>query len=144
MVTIMTYTVHLISLKCLISQEFEGDEVYITLNGQRVWSVQGDYKLHQTPSQVHHINEVDFVEGRLLLRDGWQPIPEFEPTDFIFTGQSGHGQFEVWDEDNFSSDDYFGKLPFSQSEVGRGNITGVAARDGAKYVLTYRVEMDNV
>jgi hypothetical protein len=138
----MTYTVHLISLKCVISQEDEGDEIYITLNGQRVWSVWADYKLNQRPSRPHHINEVDFVEGRLLLRDGWQPMPDFDPADFIFTDQSGLGRFEVWDQDNFSRDDYFGNLPFSENEAGHGNITGVAARDGAHYVMTYKVVMD--
>ena len=136
----MNFSVRLISLKCLVSQEAEGDELYITLNGDRVWAVQGDYKMHQQPSRPHQIKEVDFVEGRWLLPDGWLPMPQFEASAFVFADLTEPGRIEVWDHDNFSRDDYFGRLLFSENEAGHGNITGVAARDGAHYVLTYRVE----
>lgn len=144
MVIIMPYTVSLIALKCEVSQEDNGDEIYVLLNGQRVWSVAGDYKMHQQPQKAHHIKEIDFVNGRWLLRDGWQAIPEFDPLDYIFTGQPLPGQFQIWYQDDFSRDDYLGHIPFSEREAGRGQISGVAAGDGANYILTYQLVLEDL
>ncbi len=139
----MVYTVSLLNLKCLVSQEDNGDEVYITFNGQKAWSVAGDYAMHQQPRKPHHMKEVDFVDGRYLSATGWQALPNFDPKSVIFAGLTEPGNFRVWDHDNFSRDDYFGVITFSENEAGHGSITGVAARDGAHYVVIYEVLAEN-
>jgi hypothetical protein len=138
----MPYTVRLLSLKCLVSQENNGDEIYLTLNGQTVWSVTGDYALHQQPRLPHQIKEVDFVQGRWLTAKGWETIPDFDVAQFVFGGLTGENRFEVWDQDNFSRDDYFGIALFAEDDIRTGQITAVAARDGAHYVLTFATEME--
>jgi hypothetical protein len=95
--------------------------------------------MHQQPRKPHHMKEVDFVAGRYLAPDGWQSLPDFDPQTVIVTGLNEPGQLQVWDQDNFSSDDSFGKILFSEQETGRGSITGIAASDGAHYVLVYSV-----
>ena len=140
----MPYTVSLIALKCEISQEDNGDEIYVLLNKQPVWSVNGDYKMHQRPGEPHHIKEIDFVEGRWLLRDGWQPIPDFDPMEVIFTGQALPGVFQIWDHDDFSRDDHIGDIPFGRSEAGRGQITVAAVGDGAHYLLVYELVLEDL
>jgi hypothetical protein len=135
----MSYTVRLISLKCITSQEDDGDEVYLTLNGEKIWSVTGDYKMRDTRQHKHHIREVDFVDGRYLVRDGWESIADFQAEAYTIGGLSGPSHLDVWDADQFSRDDHFGKLTFSENEIGHGHISGVAANAGAHYVLVYEV-----
>jgi hypothetical protein len=135
----MRYKVTLLNLKCLVSQEDDGDEVYITLNGKKVWSVQGDCVMHQRPHKPHQMKEIDFAAGRYLSPDGWQPLPDFDPASVVFRGLTGAGNFQVWDHDNFSRDDFFGKILFSENEAGHGHINGVAASDAAHYVVIFEV-----
>ncbi len=135
----MTYTISLISLQCLVSQEDNGDEIYLTLNGEKIWSVPRRYAMHEQPNRPHHIKEVNFIAGSFLTQQGWQPMPDFEPIEYQFTGLSGKSEIQVWDQDNFSRDDYFGHMLITDSDAGRGHITGVAANDAARYVLTYEV-----
>ncbi|MBZ0302349.1 MAG: hypothetical protein K8J31_21555 [Anaerolineae bacterium] len=135
----MTYTVKLIGLKCLVSQEDDGDEIYLTLNRELIWAMPGDYVMHENPQRPNHVKEVDFVAGQLLTSKGWQPIPAATLGASVFGGRSGRSEIEVWDHDNFSRDDYFGKITGSENEIGHGHITGVAAQDAAHYVLTYEI-----
>ena len=139
----MSYSLKIIALKCITAQEDDGDEIYITLNGETIWSVSGDYKMRDSRQQPHHIRQVDFVEGRYLLPDGWEPIPDFDAADYIIRGLNGSAHLDVWDADQFSRDDHFGKITFSENEAGRGPITGVAVGGGAHYVLTYEVVADD-
>lgn len=135
----MTYTISLLSLQCLVSQEDDGDEIYLTLDDQKIWSVPVRYTMHERPNRPHHIKEINFVAGSFLTQQGWQPMPDFEPTDYMFAGRTGNSEIQVWDHDRFTSDDYFGHMIVSEQDAGRGHITGVAANDAAHYVLTYEV-----
>jgi hypothetical protein len=133
------YQISLLSIKCLVSQEDDGDEIYITLNGKQVWSVRRHYVMHQQPRRSDQMKEVDFAEGRYLSVDGWKPLPDFDPATVVFQGLTGPSSIQVWDQDNFSRDDYFGKIQISQGEAGRGPINGVAAGDAAHYVVVFEV-----
>ena len=135
----MAYTISLLNVKCLVAQEYDGDEIYITVNGQKVWSVSGDYAMHHRPTKPHQMKEVDFVAGRYRSTGDWRPLPAYDPAAVVVTGLTEPGQLQVWDHDNFSRDDFFGKIVFSENDAGRGHITGVAARDGAHYVVIYEV-----
>lgn len=139
----MTYTITLVDLKCIVSQEVNGDQIYLTLNGERIWSMPGAYTMHQQPDQAHQVKELNFVTGQMLTQAGWQPIPDFDSSRLLFAGLTGRSRIEIWDHDNFLSDDYFGSIRFSENEAGHGRISGVAARDAAHYVLTYEVTPDS-
>ncbi len=135
-----TYTVHLLRIKCLESQEHAGDEIYITFNRQKVWST-WEHKMHERPSGTQ-FDEFDFTTGRVHQQDGWKKVEPFQPEDYYFPAQEGATSFEVWDADLFFGDDYLGVVPIGTQDAGRGQIQSVCAGDGARYLLVYEVTLD--
>ncbi len=135
-----TYTVHLLGLKCIQSQENAGDEIYITFNREKIWQT-WERKMHKKPHDIQ-FDEFDFEKGRLHDHESWKKIEPFEPEDYIFRQQTRDLFFEIWDADLFLGDDYLGRAPVSVNDAAHGTIQAVCRRDGAHYTLTYRVELD--
>lgn len=135
----MSYSLRLISLKCLTAQEDGGDEIYLTMNGEKVWSVWGDYTMRDQLDSDFHIREVDFVGGRFYVQSGWKMIPGFIADGYHFVAQNSEATLELWDADKFRRDELFGKILVNEGDSDKGPIQGVAALGGAHYVLTYRV-----
>jgi hypothetical protein len=135
----MAYTLRLLALECQQAQEFDGDEAYLTLNGKLVWSAGRDKMSHDL-SHPHLCSEVDFVGGRKRTHDGWASISPFDPGAYIFTGLSGTAVVKLWDDDLLTSDDLLGETPISETDIGRGHISVLFTRDGARYRLTYQVD----
>jgi len=137
-----TYSVHLLSLRCIEAQELDGDETYIRFNQRKIWSVPGRYRMHEHPRHEHHFDEFDFVNGRLHEKDGWKEVKPFQAADFVFSGQTAESSFQIWEADFFTPDDNLGRTNVSANDIGRGSISVAFNADGARYILTYQVVAD--
>lgn len=135
----MAYTLRLIRLECIQAQEFDGDEAYLTLDGRQIWAA-GRVKMNQTLSRPHQCSEVDFASGQLLMAEGWVPMPSSADESFTFSGLEGETILRLWDSDRLTSDDLLGETPIAERDSGRGHISVLFTRDGARYRLTYEVE----
>lgn len=135
----MAYTLRLVKLECTQSQEVGGDEAYLTLDGDKIWEAGRDKMSHDL-SHANRSSEVDFENGRLLTHEGWVGMSVFDPNAYIFSGLSGTKVVQLWDDDLLTSDDLLGETPISEADIGRGNISVLFTRDGARYRLTYQVD----
>ncbi|MBL8145981.1 MAG: hypothetical protein JNL34_06320, partial [Anaerolineae bacterium] len=126
---------HLLSLECLLAQEFDGDEIYLRLNGEKVWGVDRHAHMSHNMAKAHCYNMMDFAAGRRHNAAGWEPIPSFEPGALTWSFD-GEALVEVFEADTLSSDDLIGRQRMSSKDAGRGSITVHFERDGAKYALT--------
>lgn len=133
------YTVQLLSLRCLEAQEMDGDEVYIRFNGEKIWSAPDPFAMHHRPGTARQFDEFDFVNGRLHDREGWKRVEPFDASRFVFADQDSASSFQLWEADTLTRDDHLGSSRVSASDAGHGNISLVFDRDGARYMLTYRV-----
>ena len=136
----MTYTINLVALECFEAQEIDGDEVYIKLNDDKVWSVHPERMSH-TADHAHFVSQFDFAGGRKLTQEGWKLIAPYNPDDYRFTGQSGDSVLQLWEVDLLTSDDLFGQTPIDETQASGGNISVIFRRLGAHYRLTYKVEV---
>lgn len=135
-----TYTVHLLSLKCLESHELDGDEISLKFNGRAVWS-NGKLRMYPRPTTDDQIDRLDFVTGRAHGKNGWWHITSFNPANFIFNRMVGDTRFELWEHEPITGDAALARSPVSARDAGRGHISIVFARDGGRYVLTYEVKI---
>jgi hypothetical protein len=135
----MTYTLRLLSLECVQSQELDGDEAYLTLNGDKVWSA-GRARMSHDLAHAHRCNLVDFASGRLQTDEGWVAILTSRRDPFVFARLSGEAALQLWDDDRLTRDDLLGETPISETDIGRGPISVLFTRDGASYRLTYQVD----
>ena len=130
----MSYTIKLVGLECFRAEEVDGDQVYVKLNGAKVWEAHPDRMKH-VPVHEHHVSEFDFAGGRKHTRDGWVPLMPYNPDAFVFPDQAGSAALEVRD-----ALDLLGDAPVDSSQASGGNISVVFRRAGAHYRLTYKVE----
>ncbi len=128
------YTVQLISLRCIESLELDGDDIELKFDGNTIWS-SGKLKMHPRPSNGYQIKQFDFTNGKIYGIYGWMYASPFEPASFVFNHLSNDTKFELWEH----GDESLAKSPVSARDAGHGNISIVFAKDGARYVLTYRV-----
>ena len=135
----MTYTIRLLELECLMSDEIDGDETYIKLNGVTVWEAHPDKMSHLLDQNVS-VKHFDFAGGRKFTSKGWVLMPSYDPEKFVFKGQSGEALLQLWDADSLSRDDLLGQTPVDADQTGGGKISVVFQYSGAHYRLTYKVE----
>src|SRR5664279_3149731 len=131
----MSYTVKLVNLECFAAEEIDGDEVYIKLNGAKVWAAHPD-KMTHVPKDDHTVNQYDFAGGYKHTHAGWLPLTPDDPKQFVFSGQSGAAVLQLWDTDAITSHDLLGETPIDPSQASGGNISVVFKRLGAHYRLT--------
>lgn len=136
----MPFTIKLVALECFKAEEVDGDEVYIKLDGSKVWEATPD-KMMPVPDQEHRVSHFDFAGARKRARDGWIPLMPYNPGSFIFKDQSGDVVLQLWDADVLTTDDLLGQTPIDESQASGGNISVVFQRLGAHYRLTYKVEV---
>jgi hypothetical protein len=129
------YSVQLLSLRCLESQELNGDEIELKFNDQTIWS-SGNMKMHPRPTSAQQIKQFDFATGKVYGRNGWAFATPFTTSAFTFYNLVNETRFELWEQDTHET---LAKSPVSARDAGHGNISIVFARDGARYILTYRV-----
>ena len=130
---------HLLSLECLLAPEFDGDEIYLRLNGEKVWSVDRHAHMSHNLEKSNYFDIMDFAGGRRHGAAGWEPIPAFQ-AEALTWSFDGEAVVEVYEADTLSSDDLIGRQYISNQDAGRGAITVHFERDGAHYALTYRVD----
>ncbi len=136
----MTYTIKLIGLECFKAEEIDGDEVYIKLNGAKVWEASPG-KMVPTPEHGEEVSHYDFAGGRKHTSEGWELLMPYNPDNFVFKDLTGDSVVQLWDADVLTSDDLFGQTPVDESQASGGNISVIFQRLGAHYRLTYKVEV---
>lgn len=136
-----TYTLHILLIECIRAQETDGDEIYLTLDGQTIWRAAPDAMI-QTPLYDDQISAFDFANARKHARDGWRNLADVPANSLTFTGLDSEKQVQIWDADTDSVDDVLGTATVSIHDDGRGLILLVFEHEDAEYNLTYRVEAD--
>jgi hypothetical protein len=132
------YSVQLVSLRCVESLELDGDDIELKFNGQTIWT-SGKHKMHPRPANAQQIKQFDFETGKIYTANGWEFVTPFAPGAFVFNSLSKDSRFELWEHDTLTGDENLARSPVSARDAGHGNISIVFAKDGARYVLTYRV-----
>jgi WD40 repeat protein len=136
------HTLQLLELTCKQAQENDGDETYIRLDGQTIWSIEGaGRKMHHIPNRSREVDIFDFKQCRMRGPNGWQQTGQYMPSDFQITGLTGPIVLELWEADSFlrGGDDYLGKLTISPTKAGQGPQEHVFYVDGVNYVLSYEI-----
>lgn len=133
------YRLTLMKLECLESQEIDGDEVYITLNGRTIWRAHPDKASHLR-DRDRQISAFDFANGRKLASEGWRMMMPYDPGRYVVKNLAGESLLQIWEADVLNRDDLLGETPISAADAGRGSIAVVFQRDGGHYRLTYRVD----
>jgi hypothetical protein len=136
----MAYTIRLVGLECFKPQEIDGDEIYVTLNGEKVWEARPD-TMNSVLERDENVSHFDFAEGRKLTSDGWVSMPGFQPEQVTFALDVGAAALELWDADLLTRDDLLGEAGIDAGQASGGSISLVFQRLGAHYRLTYRVEL---
>jgi len=135
----MAYTIKLIRLECFEAQEIGGDEIYIKLNGEKVWEAAPD-KMSAQSNHEGWVSQYDFAGGRKQTRLGWLPLTPYNAELFVFRNEEGGATLQLWDADRLTRDDLIGEATIDESQATGGNISVVMQGSGAHYRLTYRVE----
>jgi hypothetical protein len=110
----MVYKLRLLKLYCYLPDESDGDEIYIILNGQRIWPKEEKYKT--------------IVDKETAL-------------DFAMEINKGDSlELELWDYDVLSRNDLLGKLTLVASAHGKYLVDFVkTGPDKSKYGLEYEL-----
>lgn len=137
----MPYTLRILSLECVTSEEVDGDETYLKLNDRKVWEAHPD-KMSHAHSFDRSVSQFDFAEGLRKTGEGWAQIPGFQSESLVFNGLSGKSVLQLWDADTLNADDLLGEAPVDETQASGGNISLVFQQRGAHYRLTYRVEAE--
>jgi hypothetical protein len=130
------FTVRLMSLRCVMAQEEEGDEVLIFANGSLLWSP-GGAQMIEVPALKHHVVEFDFANRRKLTVNGWVPFEDFDSTTTSLEDQSEPVIIQLRERDMLLGDDVLGEVNVSTANKGttRHNLNA----EGAQYELTLYV-----
>ena len=137
------FTLRLMLLECFQAQELNGDEIYIKLNDQVIWTWERSRtRFSHDVSRPDVIDRLDFAGARQRGGQGWQSVHELDPNAFVFSDLSGTAILELWDADTLTRDDLFGRTPIRLLDAGRGDIAVLFQDQGARYRLTYQVMRD--
>lgn len=110
----MKYKLTLLSLRCYLPDESDGDEIYILMNGQKVWPVKEKY--------------LTVLEEAISLNVSF----EIEKGDAF--------DFELWDHDFFSNNDLLGTLKVNASSHGKFTADFLkTGSDSSKYAIEYEI-----
>ena len=110
----MRYKLTLLSLKCYLSDEDDGDEIFIKMDGEKIW-----------PDPEKYMTIVD----------------EDTPIDLEFIISKGDSfDLELWDYDLLSANDLLGKISIQATSHGHF-LTDFhkTASDESKYALEWEV-----
>src|SRR5687768_15796137 len=107
------FTVRLQSLRCLVAQEADGDEIYITVNGRTVWSV-GTMRMSATPMDADQVSEVDFVQGTKRTANGVEALPMEHMGDLVLAGQTEPVLVQLRERDMLLGDDLIGEAAITE------------------------------
>lgn len=139
-----TYTLHLILLECLQGQELDGDEPYLKLNGDRVWSWDRmGRKMQDTLNSAGWTNAFDFRTGKFRTLEGWAESANYNPGDFVYENLSGETRLELWEQDEHEAlrgdDDFLGEIVLTAEQARMAPQVVVFNQSNAMYQLTFRL-----
>ena len=107
----MRYFLRLLTLSCERTEDTTGaDEAYLEVNGRRVWAAS------MNDGQLRNVDE-----------------------EIEFAGSVSVALYDADGSTFFDSDDYLGRTRITTAEADTGEKEHRFSRDGARYVLTYRV-----
>ncbi|MGB1285805.1 MAG: hypothetical protein ACPG7F_04660 [Aggregatilineales bacterium] len=140
----MTYTLQLISLTCLAVQEVGGDEIYLKLNDDIIFTWQQLGKtFNNVPVFPEQTDSFNFQTCQYRTKTGQQGTPHYKGTHFTFRNLSTVVQIELWESDEGEylrgDDDCFGVLEVDASHEDKHGKRIVFNYKGAIYALQYRV-----
>lgn len=136
------YALQLISLSCNKAQERDGDEVFIRVDGQTIWSVKRvGRKMFHKPHRHNDIDTFDFSGCRMHGKNGWQDTTAYTRDEFRFGGLTGPLELELWEEDLFlrGGNDFVGTVVVTPAQAGQSMIRTVLDNGPFSYTLTYGV-----
>lgn len=139
-----TYTLNLVLLECLEGQELDGDEPYIKLNGEKIWTWELlGRKMHDSLNAQAWTNAFDFRTGKFRTLQGWEQSPNYNAGQFEFANLQGETRLELWEADEHEAlrgdDDFLGELVLTVDSARIGMQMTVFDQNNALYQLTYRV-----
>jgi hypothetical protein len=109
----------ILQLNCYITEEFGFDEVYMMMNGRRIWPKNHTYKSLKAGHTKIDVEIKDLVPDQKL-------------------------EIEIWDFDFLTSNDLLGKIPVVIDEPGGPYTTDlIPSSEGggkAKYSLTWEID----
>ena len=110
----MEYKLRILSLKCYISDESDGDEIYLMSAGKKIWPTDNKYR---------NINvESTQIELVMIIQKG----------DRI--------TIELWDHDKLSANDHLGDLTIQADAHGHFvNEFMKKGKDKSKYALEWEI-----
>lgn len=110
----MDYKLRILSLKCYLSDESDGDEIYLMSNGAKIWPTDAKYK--------HIGTESNAIDLEMLIQKG-DSIP-----------------IELWDHDKLSANDHLGDLTIQADAHGHFvNEFTKKGKDKSKYSLEWEI-----
>ena len=110
----MKYKLRLLNLKCYLSDESDGDEIYILLNGNKVWPENQKYLTVLEETTALNV-EIEITKGDML-------------------------SFQLWDFDVLSANDLLGSLDINADRHGSYNIDfSKEGKDKSKYALEFEI-----
>ena len=138
------YTLNLILLECLEGQELDGDEPYIKLNGERVWSWEkAGRKMQDNLNSEAWTNAFDFRTGKFRTLEGWESSPNYTAGDFEYTNLTGETILELWESDEGEllrgDDDFLGEIKLTVDNARLNEQVVVFNQSNAMYQLTFRL-----
>ncbi len=136
------YSLQFISLTCLHAQEGDGDEVYLRLDGQTVWSIEdSNHKMHHQATRSPLVDHVDFETLQVRQANKHLPLSHRTQRDFIFGGMTGVVELELWEADAFlrGGDDFFGSVKVMPNQVYEPLVKVEFEALGGHYLFCYKV-----
>lgn len=110
----MIYKLKLLNFYCYLPDEARGDEIYILLNGERIWPINEKYR-----TVTEQVTKLDL------------PF-EINKGDIL--------DIELWDYDAVSRNDLLGKITLEASAHGKyKNDFTKTGSDPSKYALEYEL-----
>ncbi|MEN8248462.1 MAG: hypothetical protein ABFS32_05985 [Bacteroidota bacterium] len=110
----MQYKLRLLNLKCYLSDESDGDEIFLKSEGKRIWPTDKKYKTiteEITPLKL----EFDVEKGAKM------PI-------------------DIWDYDVLSANDHLGSLTITADAHGQYEVDfRKTGKDKSKYALEFEI-----
>lgn len=144
----MTYTIRLVTLRCDLVQEENGDEIYLLMNGHEIFNwAKINKRYHDLLKDGRFMTTFDFRTASYNTPDGWQAVEAYTPDDFVFSGLEGVTELALWESDKGEflrgADDLLGTLAI-QPEEAEHDVESVHLfkENGARYELTYVVVKD--
>jgi hypothetical protein len=139
----MSYQLRLISLRCNKAQEGDGDEIYLKLNGDIIftWDKVG-YKFVDKLIDDSHMVAFDFRQGKVNLATGWHENEAYASDDFIFE-LDAPAIVELWESDEHEflrgDNDQLGGYVMDASHASKGETMVMFNLRGAEYELRFHV-----